>query len=83
MKLIFTLKLLTNNMVTVKTLKDKQILISAKNGILVCDVGCGAEYSANINDYSSYPEDHVFECCDKPMWLCVKEIHYVDFDFEF
>ena len=61
-------------MITVKDLQD-QIGMNGIRPFLFCEV-CQAEYSANAADYFMARPSHVFSCCDVPMQMVVKEIHY-------
>lgn len=62
-------------MVTKKDLSDQILNKKRVSEFLYCDL-CGAEYSANSGDYWNLPDDYVFKCCDEPMMLATKNIHY-------
>jgi hypothetical protein len=62
--------------VRVKDLKD-QIGKPGPHPFLKC-LCCGAEYSSNKGDYFMSSPEHVFECCDEPMTLCIKRVEYIE-----
>ncbi len=63
-------------MVKVKDLKD-QIGEPGPYPILFCPL-CDCENSANAGDYFAANPETVFECCEEPMLLVVKETHYIE-----
>jgi len=65
--------------VRVKDLKD-QIGMTGHRPILLCRI-CMTENSANRGDYFEADPDHVFDCCGKPMMLCIKKTVYDEIDF--
>ena len=62
-------------MVKVKDLKA-QTGISGTNTILYCWF-CNSEYSANLCDYWNVSPEHEFHCCNEPLELYIKEVHFV------
>lgn len=60
-------------MVTIDDLKD-QTLISGTE-FLYCEI-CGSEYSANKADYFLMEPGETFTCCNEPMRLAKKVVHF-------